>query len=180
MRLIAAASLVLAACLALAAGELKPYAGSDKPTLELVGLDGRPHRLGDYRGQVVLLNFWATWCPPCREEMPSMQRLRDRLRGKPFSVLAVNIGEDAATVRSFLKETEVDFPILLDAQGRTPGAWKVFAFPSSFLIGSDGRIRYTLYGALDWDTPEVVALIEGLIVGSAPSSASPPAGPDTP
>jgi hypothetical protein len=109
-----------------------------------------------------------------------MQRLKDRLRGKPFSVLAVNIGEDAATVRSFLKASAVDFPILLDTQGRTPGEWKVFAFPSSFLLGRDGRVRYTLYGALDWDAPDVVAVIEGLLAGSMPSSESSPVGSETP
>ena len=180
MRLIAAALVMVTAGLALAAGELKPYAGGDTPTLELAALDGHLHRLGDYRGQVVLVNFWASWCPPCREEMPSMQRLTDRLRGRPFAVLAVNIGEDAATVRSFLKESAVDFPILLDIEGRAPGEWKVFAFPSSFLIGRDGRIRYTLYGALEWDAPEVVAVVEGLLGGSTPSSALPPAGSETP
>src|SRR5262245_4339970 len=84
---------------------LKPWTGGATPALALRDLEGRQHRLSDYRGKVVLVNFWATWCEPCREEMPSMQRLRASLAGRPFEVLAINLAESESKVRRFLEQT---------------------------------------------------------------------------
>jgi len=149
------------------ARELKPYAGDPAPPpLTLPDLAGKTHRLEDYRGGVVLVNFWASWCPPCVHELPSMQRLSRELEGRPFTILAVDMAESEADVRRFLEEkVQVDFTVLMDRDGSALREWKVFAFPTSFVVGPDGQIRYALFGALDWDAPEVIAKITGLLPG---------------
>jgi thiol-disulfide isomerase/thioredoxin len=145
--------------------ELKPYRGDPAPPpLALRDLDGRLHDLAAYRGQVVVLNFWASWCPPCVHEMPSMQRLQDKFAGRPLVVLAVNMGEDEATVRAFVRDTiKVTFPIPLDRDGAALKRWKVFVFPTSFVLGRDGKIRYALFGELDWAQDSVLRLLEELL-----------------
>lgn len=144
--------------------ELKTHTGDPKPPpLTLRDLSGKTHRLADYRGQVVLVNFWATWCPPCVHEMPSMQRLQENMRGRKFVILAVNMGESEEDVRAFMKKIGVNFPVLMDKDGEALRAWKVFAFPTSFVIGPSGDIRYSLFGAIDWDSPEVIEKIQALL-----------------
>jgi thiol-disulfide isomerase/thioredoxin len=144
---------------------LEPYAGPDLPGFALRDLEGATHKLADYSGRVVLVNFWATWCPPCVHEMPSMQRLHLKLAKRPFDVVAVNMGEDEATIRDFLGKMKVDFTILLDADGSLMKEWRVFAFPTSFLIDGKGVVRYALFGPIEWDDPEVLKQIEGLLEG---------------
>lgn len=146
-----------------AAGELKAWAGGRTPPITLRDLDGKSHDLATYRGQVVLVNFWATWCEPCREEMPSIQRLKKKLDGKPFVVLAVNLDEPESRIRNFLSKMPLDFPILIDQETKTTKRWKVRALPASFIIGRDGRIRYSLTGELAWDHDSVVSLISELL-----------------
>jgi peroxiredoxin len=145
------------------AAELKPWTGGPAPALELRALDGPGHRLADYRGRVVLVNFWATWCEPCREEMPSMQRLKQKLAGKPFAVLAVNLDEPEARIRKFLAQMTVDFTILLDPGRKIARSWNARILPASFVIGPDGAIRYSLVGELDWSHDQVVSRIAALL-----------------
>lgn len=146
------------------AAGLRPHRGDPKPpALELPDLEGATRRLSDLRGEVVLVNFWATWCPPCVREIPSLGRLQQRLQGSGFRVLAVDVGESEEIVRRFLEKRPAAFPVLLDSEGVAVKAWNVSAFPSNFLIDAAGRIRYSYYGALEWDAPEVVELIETLL-----------------
>jgi len=145
------------------AADLKVWTGGPPPPLALRDLDGRPHRLSDYRGRVVLINFWATWCAPCRDEMPSIQQLKQKLAGKPFTVLAVNLDEPESRVRKFLSEMKVDFTVLLDPERKVARAWDARILPASFVIGPDGRIRYSLVGEINWDHEHVVSRVSGLL-----------------
>jgi thiol-disulfide isomerase/thioredoxin len=145
------------------AGDLRVWGDGPTPRLELADLAGRSQRLDDYRGQVVLLNFWATWCGPCRDEMPAIEQLKKKLKGRPFVVLAVNVNEPESRVRKFLSRLPLDFPVLLDVEGSTTRAWKVRILPSSFLIARDGRIRYVATGELDWAHEQVADLVSELL-----------------
>ena len=154
--------IVLASALS-GAADLKLWPGGPTPGLELQELDGRGHRLTDYRGKVVLVNFWATWCVPCRDEMPSIQHLKEKLAGRPFEVLAVNLDEPEARVRKFLTQIKVDFTVLLDPEKKVARAWDARILPASFVVGPDGRIRYSLVGDLDWADDHVVSRVAELL-----------------
>ena len=117
----------------------------------------------DYLGKVTLLNFWATWCPPCVDELPSLNRLQQHFNQSPFRLVSVDFRESAAQIRRFTDRVPVDFPVLLDLDGRTAMEWQVFSFPSSFLIGKDGRIRYSVNRAIDWNEPQVLSLVQQLL-----------------
>jgi thiol-disulfide isomerase/thioredoxin len=133
------------------------------PSLVLKDLKGKSYNLAAHKGKVVLVNFWATWCPPCIEEMPSMQRLKEKMAGRPFVMLGVNSGEPRTDVDEFLKRIKVDFTILLDSDSSVTRRWKVFGLPTSFLVDRQGKVRYTLTGTTEWDSKDSVALIEGLL-----------------
>lgn len=144
-------------------GELKAIPIKPAPALTLPTLDGGTIRLEQLRGRVVLVNFWAVWCPPCRKEMPSMARLAEQLGQRPFSILAVNVGESPDDIRAFLKQVPVNFPILLDTEGERLKPWQVFAFPTSYVVDKRGRLRLGLFGSIEWDDPETVAKLETLL-----------------
>src|SRR6185503_11896974 len=170
MRFLLTLALLLAAGHA-AAQHLRPWTGGAAPALALQDLDGRLHRLEDYRGKVVLINFWATWCEPCREEMPSMNRLRASLAGRPFEVLAVNLAESEARIRRFKEQVPLDFAVLMDRDSATARAWQARVLPISFLIGPDGRIRYSVVGEIDWTQERVRRAVLALM---PPDSATQP------
>jgi peroxiredoxin len=155
--------LLLALALPAPAQSLKEWKGGAAPALELEDIEGKMHRLADYRGKVVLVNFWATWCEPCREEMPSMEALRASLQGRPFVVLAVNVGEGARAARGFADKVSLRFPLLLDRDTKTTRAWGARVLPASFVVGPDGRIRYSCLGAIDWAGAPVKSAIERLM-----------------
>ena len=145
-------ALALALCHApgAAAGELRAWTGGGTPALVLKDMQGATHDLANYRGKVVLVNFWATWCEPCRDEMPSMQQLKRKLAGRPFEVLAINLAESENKVNDFLRRLPLDFTILLDRHSEARREWKVRVLPTSFVIAPDGGIRYSVIGDLDW------------------------------
>jgi len=142
---------------------LQPYKGVQGLSLEVVDLQGKSVSLRDYQGKVVLLNFWASWCPPCVHEMPSMQALQDKFSPDEFVVLAVNLGESIEQVRAFVAQHQLVFSVAVDASGQAVKAWQVFAYPSSYLIDSDGVIRQALFGATDWRNPEYEESINNLL-----------------
>lgn len=142
---------------------LKPTKPRPAPELNLPSLDGGRVNLQDLRGRVVLVNFWAVWCPPCRKEMPSMERLARLMAKRPFTILASNAGETPEQIRAFLAEVPLTFPILLDQDSARMKAWRVYVLPTSFLIDKQGQIRYSLAGHTEWDEAETVAIIEKLL-----------------
>ncbi len=147
------------------AGELKPYDGEPLPDFTLSDMGGTPHTLSKYRGKVVMVNFWATYCGPCIKEMPSMANLKNQLSGKPFEILAIDMAEERADIEGFMQRhnIEVNFPILLDTEGLVIEQWMVSAVPTTFIIGPQGKIHYALYGAIEWDSDEVVNTINSLL-----------------
>jgi thiol-disulfide isomerase/thioredoxin len=158
--LLIAASLLLAPLFASANGALKEYSGPT-PDFLLSDLDGVQHSLEAHRGKVLMVQFWATYCTPCRTEMPSMNALAEKL-GDRFEILAINMGESEADVRRFVDEVKPAFRVLLDPNGRSIQDWKVFAVPSTFIVDPGSNIRYTLYGPAEWDTEEMVNAISAL------------------
>ena len=162
MRFLLTLLLWLAATL-VGAQQLKPWTDGATPPLALQDVAGKVYRLEDYRGKVVLINFWATWCEPCRDEMPSINKLRAALAGRPFAVLAVNLGEPESRVKRFMEQVPLDFPVLLDRDTATAKAWKARILPASFLVGPDGRIRYSVLGEIDWTDERVRSAILKLL-----------------
>jgi thiol-disulfide isomerase/thioredoxin len=133
------------------------------PALTATDLKGVPHTLADYQGKLVLLNFWASWCPPCLREMPSLERLRVKMAGRPLEIVALDSAETAEDVNGYLSRMKLGFPILLDPDGSNTRRWKVFALPTSFLLDAEGRVRYVLTGPTEWDEGEALQVIESML-----------------
>lgn len=131
------------------------------PTLRLADADDKPVDLAAYRGKVVLINFWATWCPPCRKEFPSLGRVKKLFKPTDFEVLGVNVGEDPETVFSFAGNAE--FPVLFDRDSKAMAAWPVKGLPTTFLVDRQGRLVLKAVGGREFDDPEIVTLIEQLL-----------------
>ena len=131
--------------------------------LDLDDIDGRRVVKTDFTGQVTMINFWASWCGPCVEEIPSLNRLQQKMAGKPFELISINFAEDRQTVAAFMERVRVDFPVLLDSDGKQAEAWRVVTYPSTFVIDSRGRIRYGVNAAIDWDDPSMLDTLEALM-----------------
>jgi peroxiredoxin len=133
------------------------------PDFTLAGLDGKTVRLADFRGRVVFLNFWATWCPPCREEMPAMQALAGDLEKQGLVVLAVNYEESAETAEAFVRETGLALPVLLDPDGTVARRYRVPGLPASFFIDRRGALVGSVLGFRDWRGAAARRYVEGLL-----------------
>ena len=144
--------------------ELTPYKGKVKPEpLTLSDVTGHNFTLNDYKGNVTLVNFWASWCTPCIEEIPSLNRLKTKMQGKSFQLISINYAETPDRIKDFMKKVKVDFPVLLDSDGNISKKWKVVAFPSTFVIGADGKVHYGVNAAIHWDTDKVIQQLEALM-----------------
>jgi len=144
----------------LAAVENPPAA----PPLRLKNMDDEIVDIKDMRGQVIVLNFWATWCPPCRREMSSLERLHLATADKGVLILAVNIGEDEETVFSFMGVIDAapTFPVLLDPDSHSLEQWKVQGLPTTYIIDQNGRVAYRAVGGREFDHPDIIKQVVGL------------------
>lgn len=126
----------------------RPFSAYD---FSVMDMDGKQHRLSDYRGKIVVLNFWATWCPPCREEMPSMDRAHKKLIDDDIVILAINVGEDEDTIFKFTGDYPVDFPLLLDRDGEVIKRYPVMGLPTTYIISAEGQVTHRAVGGRAWD-----------------------------
>ena len=149
---------------AVAVRQAPPAMGSPAPDFRLIDLHGERQALPDYHGKVVLLNFWATWCGPCRVEMPSMEILYQDIKDEGFAILAISSDPQGSIVtRPFVASQGLTFPILHDSDYRVSGSYGVRTLPMSFLIDRNGTLTHRVFGARDWNSPEARELIHGLL-----------------
>ena len=140
--------------------------GDIAPDFQLEDLKGNKVSLSNLRGKVVLVNFWATWCPPCIEEMPSMERLNEVMANDDFVMLAINTEESGrSVVPAFLEKTPYTFPILYDDEGVVQKRYGVFKFPESFIVGKDGAVVEKVIGPLDWSSVKTITYLKNLTKG---------------
>ncbi len=147
--------------------------GEEAPDFSYPNLAGQAVTLSELRGKVVLVNLWATWCPPCKEEMPSMQRLYDALEGKPFEILAISVdadvgqfdwaGRPGGDIQAFMDEMGLSFPVLRNPAGDIQSLYQTTGLPESFLVGPDGVIRRKVAGPTIWDTGAFQEQIERML-----------------
>jgi thiol-disulfide isomerase/thioredoxin len=152
-------------------GLVKP-AMSSAPDFNLLDSNGSPVGLSGYRGKMVLLNFWATWCGPCREEMPSMEQLSRSFGGQGLVVLAINQRENAALVNKFMRTYGLNFTTPVDTTGRVAGYYRVYGIPVSYLIDANGQAIGMKSGPMDWASPTVVNVFRKLVGDRADAGAS--------
>jgi len=131
----------------------KPFIAYD---FKVKDIDGTQYRLSDYRGKVVVLNFWATWCPPCREEMPSMNQAHKKLRKDNVIILAINVGEDENTIFEFTGNYPVDFPLLMDQDGKVIKSYPVMGLPTTYIINPEGIVTHRTVGGRPWDDSKLL------------------------
>ncbi len=129
---------------------------------ELTDINEEIHRLSDYRGKVVVVNFWATWCPPCRFELPSMERLWQAAKKEDVIMLGINVGEDADTIFTFTTDYPVSFPLLMDRDSSVTKRYKVLGIPTSYIIDPKGYIVYRAVGTREWDEKMLIRTIHEL------------------
>jgi peroxiredoxin len=141
----------------------RPAEPTAAPDLELPDLTGQPVRLGDLRGRVVLLNFWATWCAPCREEMPALETLAGELGPRGLAVVGVNFKEPKPEVQAFMRDHRLGFPTLLDADGRVAQRYQVFGLPATFVVDRRGMLVGSVLGIRDWVSPGARAYLGRLL-----------------
>ncbi|MCK5360126.1 MAG: TlpA family protein disulfide reductase [Gammaproteobacteria bacterium] len=143
---------------------LRPFRGEPvPPPLNLFTAAGERVNYSDYSGKLTVVNFWASWCGPCVEEIPSLNRLREKMKDSPFELISVDYAESRESISAFMKEVDVDFPVLLDSDGKVSAQWNVVVFPSTFVIGPDGNIIYGVQGGIHWDAPEILDKLKALI-----------------
>jgi peroxiredoxin len=143
--------------------KLNAFSGNPKPLpIDLKDAHGKRFNLSDYRGKITVVNFWATWCPPCVQEIPSLNRLREQMKDEPFELISVNYADSPKKILEFMQKVSVEFPVLVDPNGKTAQRWNVLGFPSTFVIGKDGNIQYGVNAAIHWDAPEVINSLKAL------------------
>ncbi|MCG8428676.1 MAG: TlpA family protein disulfide reductase [Chromatiales bacterium] len=125
-------------------------------------VNGNSHMLSSYKGRVVVINFWATWCIPCRKEMPALENAWQQLKSHDVVFLAIAMNDEAASIKRFLEKTAVTFPIPLDGDGQVANQWRVTGIPVTFILDKAGRIIYRETGVREWDSAQIVDKIVAL------------------
>jgi len=144
--------------------DITPWpAGRPAPALQALDLQGKTWTLAALRGRAVVLNFWATWCPPCRAEMPSLQQLAEIYGPDRLVVLALNVGEGPRRITQYLQSSGLELTVLLDPKSEIARTWGATALPTTYLIDTEGRPRQRLRGEVDWTSREATALVEPLM-----------------
>lgn len=144
--------------------QLNEFKGHTTPVaIALPDIHGNTVIKKDFKGKVTIINFWATWCAPCLEEIPSLNRLKGKMQDVPFELISINYAEDKRFVLEFMKKVHVEFPVLLDQNGEFATQWNVISYPSTFVIDANGKIRYGVNAAIEWDKPEIVEKLKSLI-----------------
>jgi len=142
---------------------LKKYSGKITPVpIELQDISGTRFIKHNYKNQVTIVNFWATWCPPCVEEIPSLNRLTKKMQDTAFQLISVNYAEDINTVIDFMRQVNVEYPVLIDNNGHFAKQWNVVSYPSTFVIDRNGKIQYGVNAAIEWDSPGVINKLKAL------------------
>lgn len=143
---------------------LKPFMSDMEPLkIDLENAYGERFIRDDFTGRVTLVNFWASWCGPCVDEIPALNRLREHMQDKPFELISINYAETPQQIRQFLDMVKVDFPVLLDKDGSYSAKWNVLVYPATFVIAMDGNIVYGVNGAIEWDSKEIIGKLEALM-----------------
>jgi len=142
-------------------GSRPPRIGTAAPDFIVQDAD-RKIELRDYRGKIVVLNFWATWCPPCVEEMPSLVQLQQRFKTKGVTVLGVSVDADGDAYHRFLTDHKIDFLTVRDADQKSNNLYGTFKFPETYIIDRNGIVRRKFIGPVDWNQPEIVDFLSKL------------------
>lgn len=132
------------------------------PNFKLENMDGKVVSLQHYRGRPVIINFWATWCPPCREELPSMNRAWEKIKDENIAMIAINVGEDEDTIFTFMGDYPINFDLLLDTSGEVIAQWPIKGLPTTFILDADGHLVYRAIGGREWDADELLDRVRAL------------------
>ena len=144
-------------------GVIKVLPAEDPVKINLKDMNGKNTNLSDFKGKIVFLNFWTTWCPTCRIEMPSMEKLHQKLKNKNFAMVTINLQESAPQVKAFFKEFKLTFTALLDSTGEVGASFGIRAIPTTYILDKTGRIIGLVSGPREWDSKAAIALFENLI-----------------
>jgi peroxiredoxin len=136
--------------------------GDSAPDFLLPGLEGKPVGLAQFRHRVVVLNFWATWCPPCVEETPSLEKFSTKLAPRGVEVIGVSVDEDPGALKKFVAANHLSFPIARDPGGELAARFGTFKFPETYILDRNGKVAEKIIGAIDWQDPRIIAFVESL------------------
>jgi peroxiredoxin len=140
-----------------------PIVGETTPDFQLSDLDGRTLHLSGYRGKIVVLNFWATWCAPCLEEMPSLDRFAEQFVPKGVAVLAVSVDDDEQALRQFVAKNQLKMTVLRDPDRKISSSYQTFKYPETYILDRQGRFVQKVIGGANWNGPEIVSFFEQLL-----------------
>lgn len=148
----------------------RPVSVSDAaPDFRLSSLEQGSISLSDYRGRIVLVNFWATWCPPCVEETPGLEKFAEQMRGQGVTVIGVSVDEDTDALKKFVSQYHLSYPIALDFDRAVANRYGTFKFPETYILDRDGRVAEKIIGPSDWQDPRMISFVQNLIQGNTRS-----------